>query len=305
MNFILNPSAMQSVFMMPSDAVKSYLKLASATQLRVLLFTMSNIATGIDPDSCAKELCISGEDVLDALSFWCDAGVFTKNQEITFEKTPEKRQTAKVETAKPSREEIAMMGQTDEHIVFLLREAELKFNRPLRFAEMQTLVSLYADDAMDVALILMVVEYAISENKKTIGFINKTAQSWLNAGVDSLESASKHLERISAQKSAWSIVEKAFGIEHRQPSEKELLFSEKWVVEWGFKREMLKAAYDSCVDSKAKLSMPYINKILESWHQKGFKTVEETKAKPKTTENFENKPSYDLDLFEQMINTKD
>ena len=68
---------------------------------------------------------------------------------------------------------------------------------------------------------------------------------------------------------------------------------------------MLKAAYDSCVDSKAKLSMPYINKILESWHQKGFKTAEETKAKPKTTENFENKPSYDLDLFEKMINTKD
>lgn len=307
MKYILNPSAMQSVFMMPSDVVKSYLKLASAVQLRVLLFTMSNIATGIDPDSCAKELSISPEDVTDALNFWCDAGVFSKNEEIIFKKTPEKRETAKTETLKPSREEIAMMGQTDENIVFLLREAELKFNRPLRFTEMQTLVSLYADDAMDVALILMVVEYALSENKKTIGSINKIAQSWINAGVDSLESASKHLEKVSAQKSAWSIVEKAFGIEHRQPSEKELEFSEKWVVEWGFKREMLKAAYDICVDSKAKLSMPYINKILEGWHHNGYKTPDEAKAKPKpkVLEQTEHKPSYSKELFEQMLNRKD
>ena len=151
----------------------------------------------------------------------------------------------------------------------------------------------------------MVVEYAISENKKTIGFISKIAQSWQSAGVDSLEAASKYLEKLSSQKSSWVIVEKSFGIEHRQPSEKELLFSEKWVIEWGFNREMLKAAYDSCVDSKAKLSMPYINKILEGWHMRGYKTPEDTKAKPKVTEKNEHKPSYSKELFEKMLNRKD
>ncbi|MBO7218239.1 MAG: DnaD domain protein [Clostridia bacterium] len=307
MKYILNPSAMQSVFMMPTDVVKSYLKLASADQLRVLLFTMSNIITGIDPSLCAEELQIPLEDALDALNFWCDAGIFSKNEEITFTKTPEKRETAKVETPKPSREEIAMMGQSDENIVFLLREAELKFNRPLRFTEMQTLVSLYADDGMDVAIILMIVEYAISEGKKAIGTISKIADSWINAGVDSLESASAHLERIGRQKSAWSIVKKAFGLDDRKPSEKELLYSEKWVVEWGFKDEMLVAAYNACVDANAKISMPYINKILEGWHTYGYKKPEDTKAKPKPekTDKTENKPSYSKELFEQMLNRKD
>ena len=147
---------------------------------------------------------------------------------------------------------------------------------------MQTLVSLYADDALDVSLILTIVEYAISENKKTIGFISKTAEKWIAAGVTTLEDSAKYLEKLSRQKSAWVIVEKAFGIEHRLPSDKELQFSEKWVVEWGFKRDMLKAAYDVCVDAKAKVSMPYIDKILEGWHKNGYKTPDDTKAKPKT-----------------------
>ncbi len=304
MDYMLNPSSMQSVFMVPSQAVRSYIKLASAEQLRVLLHTMSNISTGIDPDSAAESLGIPLDSVKDALNFWCDAGIFTKNNSVDFKKAPEKRSVAKTETALPTREEIAMMGATDERVVFLLREAELKFKRPLRFSEMQSLVSLYADDGMDVSLILMIIEYAVSEGKNSIRFINDTARRWLDAGVDSVIAAEEQIERLSRQKSAWSIVEKAFGIDRRQPSTKELEYSEKWVVEWGFSREMLKAAYDGCVDSKAKLSMPYINKILESWHSKGYKSVADTKtvtSKPKSYTD--DAPSYDKALFEKMLDS--
>ncbi len=306
MDYLLNPSAMQSIFMMPAEVCKAYLKLASAEQLRVLLFTMSNINIGVNPVSCAEALGIPFENVCDALDFWVDAGAFTKiGEQLQFEAKPEKRTTAKTETSKPSREEIAMMGNTDEKIVFLLREAELKFKRPLRFSEMQALVSLYADENMDVSLILMLVEFAISEGKSSIGFINSTARAWQAAGVETVSAAEEQIERIGRQKSAWVIVERAFGIEHRQPSTKELEFSEKWVIEWNFKRDMLKEAYDLCVDSKTKLSLPYINKILESWHQKGYKSVEETKIKQKNTSATAHKPSYDKALFEKMLNRDD
>ncbi len=306
MAYMLNPSAMQSVFMMPSDAVKNYMKPASAEQLRVLLFTMSTIGTGIDPEACAEALGIPLENVTDALDYWCDAGAFTKSAEtLSFEAAPAKRTVAKTETSKPTREEIAMLGSTDERVVFLLREAELKFNRPLRFAEMQTLVSLYADESFEVSVILMLVEYAISEGKTSLGFINSTARAWQAAGVQSVSDAEEQIERLGRQRSAWGIVERAFGIEHRAPSAKELEFSECWVIDWHFTRAMLKEAYDSCVDSKAKLSMPYINKILESWHQKGYKTPEETKAKPKSSATEVKKPSYDKALFEKMLNSDD
>ncbi len=305
MDYMLNPSAMQSVFMVPSEPVRSYLKLASAEQLRILLYTMSNISSGIDTKKTADALGIPEESVKDGLNFWCDAGVFTKSGTVTFEASATEKKTAKTEAAKISREEIAMMGSTDENVVFLLREAELKFKRTLRFTEMQSLVSLYADDGMDVSLILMLVEYATSEGKASIGFINSTARSWLDAGVDSVVAAEEEIEKINRRKSAWSIVERSFGIEHRQPSAKELLYSEKWVIEWGFTREMLRAAYDACIDANAKISMPYINKILESWHNKGYKTVEDTKNNENKKQSSDKKPSYNKELFEKMLDRDD
>ncbi len=305
MNYMLNPSAMQSVFMVPSEAVKSYIKLASAEQLRILLYTMSNISTGVEPEKCADALGIPLDSVKDGLNFWCDAGIFTKSGTVSFEAKPEKRTIAKTETTKITREEIAMMGASDENVVFLLREAELKFKRTLRFSEMQSLVSLYADDSMDVALILMLVEYALSEGKASIGFINDTARRWLAAGVDSVVAAEEEIERMNRRKSAWGIILRSFGIEYRQPSSKELEYSEKWVIEWGFKGDMLRAAYDICVDANAKISMPYINKILESWHSKGFKTVGETKKHEDKKPVGGKKPSYNKELFEKMINSDD
>ena len=306
MDYMLNPSCMQSVFMVPSEVVKTYIKLASAEQLRVLLYTMSNISTGIDPAASAEYLGIPMDNVKDALNFWCDAGVLTKNNTVEFKKAADKRSTAKTEAALPTREEIAMMGNTDEKVVFLLREAELKFKRPLRFSEMQSLVSLYADDGMEVSLILMIIEYSISEGKSSVRFINDTARRWQEAGVDSVVAAEEQIEKLSRQKSAWAIVESAFGIEHRQPSTKELEYSENWVVQWGFSREMLKAAYDSCVDSKAKLSMPYINKILESWHIKGHKSVADTKSDAEKRQSYtDDAPSYDKALFEKMLDSVD
>lgn len=304
MDYMLNPSAMQSVFMVPGVVAKSYLKLASAEQLRVLLCALSSISSGIEPAKIADELSIPPESVSDALDFWCEAGVFSCNNTLQLEAKPEKRVTAKVEHPKPTREEIAMMGATDENVVFLLREAEIKFRRPLRFSEMQSLVSLYADDGMDVALILMIVEYAISEGKNSIGFINSTARDWLADGVDTVSAAEEQIEKTTRQRSAFAIVEKVFGLERRKPSTKELLYSEKWIIEWKFTREMLKEAYNICIDANAKISMPYINKILENWHSKGYKTVEETRIQ-KQEKAEEDGPSYDKELFERMLDRDD
>ena len=301
MEYLLSPAAMQKVFMLPSDAVKSYMKTASAEQLRVLLSAMCDIALGIDPDRIATELSIPLENVTDALDFWCDAGVFSKNGTVTVAPAPEKRKVAKTDSSLPTREEITLLSSTDEKLTLLLREAESKFSRPLRFSEIQSLAYLYADISMSASLILMLVEYARSQDKLNITYINKTARAWLNAGVTSVADAEKQIEAENVRHSAWGIVKNVFGIADRKPSEKELSFCEKWVVEWGFKRDMLKAAYDACIDANSSFSMPYINKILENWHSSGFKAPEDVKkpdAKPKRDDS----PSYDKELFKKMIN---
>jgi transcription-repair coupling factor (superfamily II helicase) len=76
-------------------------------------------------------------------------------------------------------------------------------------------------------------------------------------------------------------------------------FCESWRI-YGISSELIHFAYEKCIEKTAKLSFPYINKILLSWHQKGIKTVAEASAenKPKTEEN---KPSFDLDELERRM----
>ena len=306
MDYIINPASMSSVFMVPSSVVDASLKIATEKQLKVLLFFLKNIANGVRTQEIADSLKISVSEVEDALYFWADSGVLlAKEQPISLgntEKTAKK--PIKPQIVKPTREEIAMMGSTDENIAFLLREAEMKFKRTLRGNEMQTLVWLYCDQGMSISLILMLIEYAVNEKRLNLSFIESTAIAWLEAGVNSILSAEAEIEKQNNRKTAWSVVQRAFGIESRIPSAKELEFSENWVLNWGFKADMLKLAYDACVDAKGKSSMPYINKILESWNSKGISTPEDVeKDNKKPTKKAKNDFSaYDKELVAQLFN---
>ena len=277
MDYIINPATMTSVFMVPSAVVDSHIKIATEKQLKVLLFLLKNIANGVETADIAENLKYSVEEVEDALYFWADAGVLLAKEQPKLQEIPEKteKKPVKPQIVKPTREEIAMMGTTDENIAFLLREAEMKFGRGLRGNEMQSLVWLYCDQGMQVALILMLIEYAVNEKRLNLSFIESTAVAWLEAGVDSILAAEKEIERQNNRKTAWGIVQRTFGIDSRKPSAKELDFSENWIINWGFKDTMLKLAYDICVDAKGKVDMRYINKVLESWNSKGIKSPED------------------------------
>ena len=193
-------------------------------------------------------------------------------------------------------------------ISFLLREAELKFRRSLRGNEMQTLVWLYSDYGMDISLILMLVEYAISETKANIGFIESTALIWIESGIDSITAAERYIEEQSQKKTAWSIISRIFGLDHRSPSTKELEFSYRWINEWKFKKDMLKEAYDKCIDAKGNISFSYINKILETWHKKDITTIEQITTKEKSPAKSKGKGSfstYDKALVDKLLNSDD
>ncbi|MBR6573017.1 MAG: DnaD domain protein [Clostridia bacterium] len=306
MDYTINPATMTSVFMVPSAVVDSHIKLATEKQLKVLLFLLKNIANGVETTDIAESLKISVSEAEDALYFWADAGVLLAKEQTKLSVNAEKttKKPVKPQVVKPTREEIAMMGTTDENIAFLLREAEMKFGRGLRGNEMQTLVWLYCDQGMQVSLILMLIEYAVNEKRLNLSFIESTAVAWLDAGVDSILAAEKEIERQNNRKTAWGIVQRTFGIEPRKPSAKELDFSENWILNWGFKDTMLKLAYDICVDAKSKVDMRYINKVLESWNSKEIKTpedVEKDSKKPtkKTKNNFS---AYDKNLVEKLLN---
>ena len=154
---------------------------------------------------------------------------------------------------------------------------------------------------------LMLFEHAKSLNNFRIGFIERTAMDWIDAGVTDVVAAENYLTEQKAKQGAWGVVQNAMGIPQRKPSDKEAELAHKWVNEWSISFELLKEAYNICIDNKAKLSMPYINKIIEAWHSQGVKTVAEVNALNSKKAEKGAKPSvtYNIDLAKKRMFTSD
>lgn len=305
MKYLINPSAFIGAFPVPSTVVDKYIKLSSAVQLKVLLVCMRNSSSPIDSDEISKIIGISVSEVDDAILYWSECGVL--NTETPAAKTAEVKEEIVSQLKKPAREDVAKRGNEDPKIRFLLREAQMKFGRNLKTNEASTFVWLCDDLGLDVSVLLLLIEYAVSENKKNISFIEKTAIKWRDNGVETLVDAENEIKKAAQNKLAVSVVWKAFGIDTRKPSENEQKYCDTWINEWEINSELLLHAYNICIDKNTKLSFPYINKILESWHKKGYKTVADTvtgETKPKAAKSGKNNfAAYDLDAFEKMLNS--
>ncbi len=299
MKYTINATIFGNTFVLPSVVADKYLKIATATQLKVLLFFMRNISEGINPEKISTSLSLSISEVEDALLFWQQRDILIG--EVVKQEEPKQ---VIINSTLPSRTDVIKRGLEDKQLMFLLREAQLKFGRNLKQNESQLLVSLYDDYGMDPSVILLLLQYAVREGKCNLSFVKKTATQWISAGVETVIDAERLITEQTKQNLAWNIVQSAFGIERRNPSTKELELSNLWINEWQISTDMLKAAYDACIDSKTKLSFAYVAKIIESWHKDGITTPEhitEKKQKPKT-QGKNDYAGYDLDLFEKMLN---
>ncbi len=305
MEYSVNASAYTAAFPVPSAVVDKFIKLSSAVQLKVLLICMRNSASPLSVKEIANILSIPEAEVEDCLIYWSGCGILNVEVPAANQVKAEEKFVSRVE--KPSREDVARRGNEDQSIRFLLNEAQKKFGRNLKMNESGTFVWLCDDLGLDVSVLLLLIEYAVSEGSRNITFIEKTAVKWKNQGIETILDAEKWIAEEAKKKLAVPVVQKAFGIEKRKPSEKELNLCNLWVNEWKISTELLNQAYNICIDNNAKISFAYIHKILENWNKKGYKTAADIEkgeqAKPKPAKSKNDFAAYDLDAFEKMLNS--
>lgn len=302
MEFSVNFKSVSSSFPVPCDVVDKYIKLASGEQIKVLLSVMRDLSDKIDAQRIAGQLNIDKTAAEDALLFWVRCGILSRAE--TQARKPEKNIIINAEL--PTRQDVIARGMEDEKVRLLLREAQLKFGRTLKNNESRLLVSLYDDYGMDISVILLLLQHAVAENKANLSHIRSTAVKWLKSGVENVADGEALIADEVKSKLAFGVVSRAFGIEQRMPSEKEAEYSNLWVNKWQMSPEMLKAAYDACIDQKAKISFPYINKVLEKWRSAGYKTVSDIKngdKKPAAKNKTNDFAGFDLDAFEAKLNS--
>ncbi len=202
---------------------------------------------------------------------------------------------------------------TDE-IRYMIDAAESIFARPLTTPEMGALVNLHDWDGLPGDVIIMIIQYALSNGKCNMSYIEKMAVSWAAEGINTHEKAEAKVRWLDERNASWNRISRLFGIEKRPPSAAESEAVTRWMTEWKFTDDMLREAYNRCVDSTGKVKFNYINKILERWYKQNLRTIQdvraETERKPeKATTDARptgkaqtpvKNQSYDLDDFEKM-----
>lgn len=308
MPYSINPAELSELFAVPARVADRLIKLSGAIQLKVLLVALRQGAQRIEPEAIAEKLSISTPDVTDALNYWVECGIL-QNAEMPADiqpniEKPEKKKTIKIEIEKPDRNEVVKRGNESPEVAFMFREAQLKLGRPLRPNESSTLLWLHDSEGFTVPIILLLITFAVNEGKPNVGFIERTALSWIKDEVTTVDQAEKKIADHHARKSAWGRLCSAMGIENRMPSTKEAEYAYKWTEEYGYNNEILRLAYDTCVDSAGKFSLAYISKIIENWHKNGVKTTDDINKlnEGKNTKETKKKTdSFDLDSYNKSL----
>ncbi len=300
--FKINQAVLSNVFIVPA-ALKEIFKTASHNQLKIALHIFSDISADIDEQKIADELLLPLYEVEDALGFLSSQGLLSCETSTATEKAAAPKK-ARVGSYRPTREEIAQIGTNDENLQYLLREAQVKFGRPLKQNEMSTLTWLYVDEGMELPIIITLLEYAVKQEKVNVRFIESTAVKWLNAGVETLSDVDDFLNEETKAELAWKLASACFGLSGRKPSSKEKELAALWVNDYGYGKELLIKAYDVCVDSTGGYNAAYIKKVIEGWHKQGVKSIDDIDkiAKPATKQNKKGDyAAYDVDLLKKLL----
>ena len=296
-------------FFVPNEAAEN-LKLCTAGQLRVLLFALSKGFSETSPESVAEELGIIPEDAKDLLDYWvgrgileCDGVSAPVSVPKTVSPSPQvsepKREVPKAPETKLTMKEVQQIKESDPAVAHVFAEAERLLGKTFTTSDSETIVWLISYAGIAPEVLITVIAYCASIGKNNFFYIRKTAIEWLENGIDTIEAAEERMRVLEEAKSWEGEVKRVLEIYGRSLVSKEKEFCESWRI-YGISSELIHFAYEKCIEKTAKLSFPYINKILLSWHQKGIKTVSEAAAENKPKDESK-KTSFDLDELERRM----
>ena len=344
MSVKINLGMWNSIFAVPSQIVDEGLKFSDGVKLKVLLFILRNSGRELTEEEISRATGVNVTDVPEAIDYWVSLGVFQKNNnellpqnnsdneikstpvindnskfenkqnsEIelndvkTTETEPQKQNFVVSRLQKPDYIFTAQRLAVDEELKILVDEAQTALGKVLSNSDISTLLMLKDTCGLPLDVILMLIHYCISIDKGNIRTIEKIGAEWANDGIFSVEDADNKIKQIKQSTTNFSIVKSVFGLVNvGSPTKKQLEFSDRWISEWKFSPEMLRFAYERCVDSKGEMKFSYIDGILKRWYSNNIKSQEDLESfgnapKKKTGKR---KASYDIEELDK-INTLD
>lgn len=304
---------------LPESVLKS-LTNATESELKLLILLAKE---GRDRDylsesdllpACEKA-GIDKETFIEAMAFFRGAGLVENESEITEstekpakvvneEKPEEKAESTEDKTqAKPHRttytsEELAKAA-SDKHFANLLDFAQKSLGKTFNRNDIATLYSFKEALLLPYDVIMLGIEHCVTEGKPNLRYIEKLLIDFADREINTYELAEEYILARAAAKTFEGNVRRLMGLGQRTLTSREKAMLNCWQNDWKSPEELITYAYEKTVEKTGNASMSYMNKILENWHNAGFKTKEDVDAgdtKPSTVAKSE-KADFDSDDY--------
>ena len=196
---------------------------------------------------------------------------------------PEERKNPIIPGERPSYSEKDVMDAMDRDNSFRLLYGEVQrlMGRTLNTEELKILLGFIRYLGLPAEVISVLVSYCKERARQrgslrnpSLRTIEKEAYSWAEQGIDSLEEAAAYIHSQSVRNSRMQQLMSQLQIRGRSLTQAEEKYAKSW-LEMGFEDGVIAMAYEKTCVNTGGLSWPYMNKILTSWHNAGYKTTEQ------------------------------
>ncbi len=319
MAYTINPAVFGSMFAVPSQIVDNNLKLASASQLKTLLWIFRHASEPINPSVISKEINYRESDVCDALTVLCEWGVLASDGKVTVQMpapeaapapvavTETKKELPELAPVKPTYEQVVARCEESPEIAHMFTDIEGLLGKTLGYDSECILLMMHDQYGLPVEVIYMLVSHCVSIGKGNLAYIAKVGKTWGEKEIDTIEKADEQIKLLNACISLWKEFASMAGIPNPRPTASQSAYLQTWSKEFKFGTDMIYLAYEETLDHSGKISFAYMNKVLANWHGKGLKTpsdVEKDKQsfREKKSKKNDANTSYDMNEFNRRAN---
>ena len=321
MKYSVNMGHWCSVFAVPTDIIDKYIKTASGSAIKVLIFLLRYSGNIFDSEKIASETGLTNDEALNALDFWKQArfinntlGGFPDSRQqnapdIQFDSIKKDftvPQSSINYSIKP--DEIAEKLEKDNETREYFKMAVLCFQHELTYQEQKCLLWMNNVLGLNTDVCLQLISYCASIKKLSPQYINTLAIDWEKRNIDTCELAKEEIARLNELKSLRSKFLGILGLDNRQITKKEDELFTHW-IELGHSEELVNFAYERTVNAIGNRSLPYMAKILDNWYAKGLHSVSDVtdaeekspyKGKKKHRKGFiQDDPSFDVSFADE------
>ncbi len=260
-----------------TDFIDKKMLNANGAYVKVYLYALSLAYKGISEDTSeiAKKLNLLESDVVNAFAYFEKEELLTVNSSyIYFNGQASEKTAAKPQIKKKAPENVAQLMMENKALADLCDLSQKILGKTLNNNDLSTLYWFYDELGFAPEVIIMLLEYCVSKDKRNIKYIEKVAIGWHENGITTISQVQNYIESEKEKNNYFYSLRKLFGITDRNLSKTEETYLKAWKNDYGMSEEMVALAYEYCILSTNKLSFPYMNSILKGWHERGIKTIE-------------------------------